>query len=320
MARGITEQQVHAAADALVAAGERPTVERIRQHLGTGSPNTVTRWLETWWGSLGTRLAAQARKVALPEAPEPVQVLASQLWEQALACAREFAEDTLAQHRRALEEDRKTINAAITQAQEEAEAARTTAAEAAVALAGANERLADRHALVQQQADQIADFVLQRDSASRRAEQQEADTAALRVRLEQVQLKASAAQETQAAHARQVEDRAHAEVDRARQSAQELQRQLQVAEDKQSTRIRQLEDEVQELRSTEAELSRQLSAAHATRDALKAQVTDLRHSLRGALQTTLQPKKTLEGNRVPKTARGRRQTKKTPSGISRNPT
>lgn len=57
MARGITEQQVPAAADALVAGGERPTVERIRQHLGTGSPNTVTRWLESWWQPLGPRLA-----------------------------------------------------------------------------------------------------------------------------------------------------------------------------------------------------------------------------------------------------------------------
>ena len=36
MARGITEHDVHTAADALVAAGERPTVDRIRAHLGTG--------------------------------------------------------------------------------------------------------------------------------------------------------------------------------------------------------------------------------------------------------------------------------------------
>jgi len=37
MARGITESDVHTAADELVARGERPTVERIRAHLGTGS-------------------------------------------------------------------------------------------------------------------------------------------------------------------------------------------------------------------------------------------------------------------------------------------
>lgn len=38
MARGITEQDVHTAADDIVTLGERPTVERIRAHLGTGSP------------------------------------------------------------------------------------------------------------------------------------------------------------------------------------------------------------------------------------------------------------------------------------------
>lgn len=51
MAKGISELDVHNAADDLVALGERPTVERIRSHLGTGSPNTVTRWLER--GSAG---------------------------------------------------------------------------------------------------------------------------------------------------------------------------------------------------------------------------------------------------------------------------
>ena len=63
MARGITESDVHTAADEIVGLGERPTVERVRAHLGTGSPNTVTRWLETWWQGLGRRLDAHHRSV-----------------------------------------------------------------------------------------------------------------------------------------------------------------------------------------------------------------------------------------------------------------
>ena len=43
MPRGITQDQVNAAADALLGAGENPTVEKVRAALGTGSPNTVTR-------------------------------------------------------------------------------------------------------------------------------------------------------------------------------------------------------------------------------------------------------------------------------------
>lgn len=48
MARGITQDQVNRAADAIMAAGENPTVEKVRAELGTGSPNTVTRMLDTW--------------------------------------------------------------------------------------------------------------------------------------------------------------------------------------------------------------------------------------------------------------------------------
>lgn len=62
MARGLTELDVHDAADDIVSTGERPTVERIRAHLGTGSPNTVTRHLESWWASVGARLRQRARE------------------------------------------------------------------------------------------------------------------------------------------------------------------------------------------------------------------------------------------------------------------
>ncbi|KAF1017125.1 MAG: hypothetical protein GAK31_00384 [Stenotrophomonas maltophilia] len=87
MARGITESDIHTAADELVAKGERPTVERIRTHLGTGSPNTVTRWLETWWNRPGTRL--QPRRPDFDDAPDVLAELAGQWWELALKHARE---------------------------------------------------------------------------------------------------------------------------------------------------------------------------------------------------------------------------------------
>lgn len=71
MPKDISETDVHQAADALVAQGERPTIERIRAHLGTGSPNTVTRWLETWWQRLDERLRAGPRGW-LPGIPRPM--------------------------------------------------------------------------------------------------------------------------------------------------------------------------------------------------------------------------------------------------------
>lgn len=47
MPRGITQDQVNAAADAILGASENPTVEKVRIELGTGAPNTVTRMLDT---------------------------------------------------------------------------------------------------------------------------------------------------------------------------------------------------------------------------------------------------------------------------------
>ena len=69
----------------LYMAAERPTVERIRAHLGTGSPNTVTRHLDTWWQGLGRRLHTQQVRLAVPDAPEVVAALAGEWWERALA-------------------------------------------------------------------------------------------------------------------------------------------------------------------------------------------------------------------------------------------
>ena len=93
MARGITESDVHTAADELVANGERPTVERIRAHLGTGSPNTVTRWLDTWWKNLGVRL--QSKRPDLKEAPAVLAELAGQWWALAQQHSRELVLEEL---------------------------------------------------------------------------------------------------------------------------------------------------------------------------------------------------------------------------------
>ncbi|MFM9428322.1 hypothetical protein RCH10_004784, partial [Variovorax sp. GrIS 2.14] len=55
--RGTQEHEVWAAADALMQEGLRPTVDRVRQRLGRGSPNTVGPMIESWFKALGSRLA-----------------------------------------------------------------------------------------------------------------------------------------------------------------------------------------------------------------------------------------------------------------------
>ncbi|MBD9437332.1 DNA-binding protein [Pseudoxanthomonas sp. PXM03] len=115
MPKGISETDVHQAADALVAQGERPTIERIRAHLGTGSPNTVTRWLETWWQRLDERLRAGAPGLAAGNPPADVAALAQQWWEVAVTHAHTVASQALADAHAALQARTDALSASETQ-------------------------------------------------------------------------------------------------------------------------------------------------------------------------------------------------------------
>ena len=88
MARGITEEEVWKACDALLLEGARPTIERVRQKLGRGSPNTVSPMLETWFRHLGTRINDPGAFSAPPSSPDPVHHAAQHLWEVAQTEAR----------------------------------------------------------------------------------------------------------------------------------------------------------------------------------------------------------------------------------------
>jgi chromosome segregation ATPase len=88
MAAGITEQDVWKAADALLLEGARPTIERVRQKIGRGSPNTVSPALETWFRSLGGRMANPASFAAPAAVPDPVGEAAAHFWQVAMSHAR----------------------------------------------------------------------------------------------------------------------------------------------------------------------------------------------------------------------------------------
>ena len=88
MPRGITENDVWTACDALLLAGARPTIERVRQKIGSGSPNTVSLHLDSWFKGLGGRIKDPAGFSAPPELPDPIQQAAKHFWEVALAETR----------------------------------------------------------------------------------------------------------------------------------------------------------------------------------------------------------------------------------------
>ncbi|MBB1593090.1 DNA-binding protein [Achromobacter sp. UMC46] len=88
MATGITETDVWTAADALLLEGARPTIERVRQKIGRGSPNTVSPHLETWFRALGARIKDPGAFAASPAIPDPVAQAAAHFWATAQAEAR----------------------------------------------------------------------------------------------------------------------------------------------------------------------------------------------------------------------------------------
>jgi hypothetical protein len=106
-AGGVTSSDVDRAADTLLRAGHRPTIERVRATIGRGSPNTINPLLDAWWSRLAGRL--DAGPAALHRLPEPVLHAAEGLWLQTLSEARKRAATEQGSSRSALAKDRQEM-------------------------------------------------------------------------------------------------------------------------------------------------------------------------------------------------------------------
>jgi len=221
MARGITESDVHTAADELVANGERPTVERIRAHLGTGSPNTVTRWLETWWKNLGLRL--QPKRPDLKDSPTVLAELVGQWWALALEHARESILVELTDARQTLAADYDELRGQQQTFAEEASELHAKATASAQSERLALTQVAELRQLVDQLQAQLAESARQHASTDQRLEQAESARRVVEARLLNLQELARSERESLLEHARSVENRAAQDVDQARQQTKELQ-------------------------------------------------------------------------------------------------
>jgi Plasmid replication region DNA-binding N-term len=87
--RYVTQSDVSHAADSLLRAGERPTIDKVRAKIGKGSPNTINPMLDAWWKTLSRRL--DSGPAALHRLPETVAHIAEALWMQALEEAKRRA-------------------------------------------------------------------------------------------------------------------------------------------------------------------------------------------------------------------------------------
>ena len=109
--RGVQQDDVWAAADALIGEGLRPTIERVRQKIGRGSPNTVSPMLEAWFATLAPRLGvSNENKLTDGNAfPEPVRQAAMKLWEIAITASHQEAAIKIEQEKETVAQERTSL-------------------------------------------------------------------------------------------------------------------------------------------------------------------------------------------------------------------
>ena len=282
MAVGVPETEVFAAADRVLARGERPTVERVRVELGRGSPNRIGPLLEQWWEALTKRLAGETR---LPELPPEVAGAFRQVWVAATEHAATSVEAGMATERDALRQQHEALAEERTRWQHELETARGRSEEAEQKYAAAELRIADLQRLLDQQVAQLGEL------QSRHA-QTLVHGVELATKLEASQqtllaARAEAASERTAletAH-RASEDRWLREVDRARQEEARTATRLRQAEQSAETAGEKASQELvlalDKLRRTEKDLvarDAKIGTLEGTLDRLHGQLKERLHA------------------------------------------
>lgn len=251
MSRGITQDDVWKACDALLMAGERPTIERVRLTIGRGSPNTVSPLLDTWFRSLGTRIQDPRAFAVPPDIPDPVQQAARHFWETAQAESRRDFDLRL-------QESLVALKAELQAAQDGALAAQQQAAEVRQALARSEAAGTELRAVHQAERSAHAATVARLDEARQQTDEwrQRCAEAQRQVEatLDQARQDVALAQERAAG----AERRAALEIEHERQQRIKSERRHEQAERKLESVHQEQMTERQRLDAAQAELRGQL--------------------------------------------------------------
>lgn len=292
--RGVQLHEVCSAADALLVEGLKPTIERVRQKLGRGSPNTVAPMLDAWFSRLGGRLqglseitgtASGTQETAVP----PVLIeMAASLWTEALRQSTESVEQAHQEIRSALVQQQGNLEAA--QADIERERMKLHERQAAMdqlmqltqAHAEALARqLTEAHAILHQKEDAIASLTdrLQALDRERELVQRQHDEAATLWAQERRQLEARAAAS---------ERRLLNEVDLARQEAKGLKTHLANSLQQKEDALKQAQALIAAAIARQHEAEAAVSASFARQDAAEVRMAELQSRLeqeKGASRT-----------------------------------
>lgn len=234
--RGVQQEEVWAAADALIAAGERPTIERVRLKIGRGSPNTVSPMLEAWFATLAPRLGVAASDSQPVEegAPKELRQALDKVWAAAVASAHDEADRALEPERDRLAQQGLKLDIARQELLQREAALNERGIALEHALELAKSQLRDQTAQLEkagrdleQARSSLANLVQERDAGRRQFDEQLRTLAEERQRAEQ---------RTAANERRLLE-----EVDRARQEAKQSSRAIEDASQKHAAEKQSLE-------------------------------------------------------------------------------
>lgn len=276
--RGVQQHEVAAAADALLAEGARPTVERVRLKLGRGSPNTVGPMLETWFASLAPRLGLPGSSGEEQEGAPPTELrqALADLWMRALGLAHEQAESKMQEAWITVRQERAAVEAARAEVAGEKKAAAERGAALEEALRLAKVQLEDLQARLAQSERQLAQA---RATAAGLAEERDAQ----RQRADAQAQAATQERQTLLAREQATERRLLEEVDRARQEtkharaeAAEARRREEAASVAHDERLRTAVEAHSEARMANVALQERLGAAERRGQELLEQLTAAR--------------------------------------------
>ena len=289
MATRITEKDVWKAADEVLQAGERPTIERIRSRLGRGSPNTVNEHLNTWYTQLSSRIRDLESFTPASSIPEPVGQAARHFWEVAQSVAREESAAALTDERAALSEEQQRLAnlASDLQAREKSFESRSAALAEALALSrGQLEAAGSRATALEEAFRGLQDDLNQ----ARRLELDlRGELAASRALIEEERSQADERRHLFDERLEQASRRAALEIDQARERAKQADAELQGLQDElrsvrseladTSHRLMKADSEAETARRHAAEALRIQTDLSAQLEAQKESMTGLEHAL-----------------------------------------
>jgi len=279
MARGVTQDEVNTAIEQIIADGERPTIERVRAMLGTGSPNTLTRMLSVWWQGLGERLAEKHVSVAIPEAPKEVNQAASELWKLAIVISRDITREEVHKERQQLSAERAALQNDRESLRDVAAAAVTRAESSELRLEASEARVGDLQRHIGSLEQRIEALMGSQETLQRERDELQSQIAqAYRAREEQSASSAAALKELEAGH-RRSEDRWLRQIDELNQQRSATKKELKAK----ASKIEALQREAAELAKNSskraAEVDRREAALSAKIGSLEAEVLRLHDQL-----------------------------------------